>query len=87
MSEFLVKLEVDSAYVLGNSMGGYMAWEMALNDDKVKKLVLLNSMGYATEDIKPLLARLMTLPIADVFIKNGLPFGFAMAGAKKCFWG
>lgn len=85
MSEFLVKLEVDSAYVLGNSMGGYMAWELALNDDRVKKLVLLNSMGYATEDIKPLLARLMTLPIADIFIKNGLPLGFAKVGAKKCF--
>lgn len=85
ISLFLDNLEIDSAYILGNSMGGYMSWELALRDERVKKVVLLNSMGYSTQEIKPMLARLMTLPGSDFFIQKGMPMAFAKKGAQKCF--
>lgn len=85
ISHFLDSLEIDSAYILGNSMGGYMSWEFALRNEKVKKVVLLNSMGYSTQEIKPMLARLMTLPGSELFINKGMPMAFAKKGAQKCF--
>lgn len=46
-------LHVDSLYIIGNSLGGWVSWETAeRHPDKVKKLVLLNSAGYDIANIK-----------------------------------
>jgi pimeloyl-ACP methyl ester carboxylesterase len=40
-------LKVDTFYVAGNSLGGMVAWKMALhNPDRVKKLILVDAAGY-----------------------------------------
>ncbi|MFX0077203.1 MAG: alpha/beta fold hydrolase [Candidatus Hermodarchaeota archaeon] len=36
-------LEIDNAYVFGHSMGGYIAQELVLNYDRVKKLILCST--------------------------------------------
>jgi pimeloyl-ACP methyl ester carboxylesterase len=41
------QLKIDSFYVAGNSMGGQVAWTMALHHpEKVKKLILIDASGY-----------------------------------------
>jgi len=40
-------LRIDTFYVAGNSMGGHVAWHMALqNPERVKKIILVNAAGY-----------------------------------------
>lgn len=51
IADVLLKLNVDTCYMAGNSFGGHMAWSYAVNHpDKVKKLALLNSSGYPRGD-------------------------------------
>ncbi|MCF8277765.1 MAG: alpha/beta hydrolase [Flavobacteriales bacterium] len=51
IEDVLLKLNVDTCYMAGNSFGGYMAWSFAVNHpDKVKKLAVLNSSGYPRGD-------------------------------------
>lgn len=51
IEDVLLKLNVDTCYMAGNSFGGYMAWSYAVNHpDKVKKLAVLNSSGYPRGD-------------------------------------
>ena len=41
------QLKIDTFYVAGNSMGGQVAWKMALHHpEKVKKLILIDAAGY-----------------------------------------
>lgn len=47
IDDVLVKLNIDSCYMAGNSFGGYMTWSYAAkHPDKVKKIAILNSSGY-----------------------------------------
>ena len=51
-SHLITELELDSLYLVGNSLGGLLAWETALkHEDKVRKLVLLDAAGYSIDDI------------------------------------
>jgi pimeloyl-ACP methyl ester carboxylesterase len=44
-------LKIDTFYVAGNSMGGQVAWKMALrHPERVKKLVLVDAAGYIKMD-------------------------------------
>ena len=46
-SFLLDTLNIDSCYVMGNSLGGLMSWNLTVkHPDVVKKLVLFNSAGY-----------------------------------------
>lgn len=51
IDDVLVKLNVDSCYMAGNSFGGYMTWSYAVaHPEKVKKIAILNSSGYPRGD-------------------------------------
>lgn len=40
-------LHIDSFYVAGNSMGGHVTWQLALqNPERVKKIILVDAAGY-----------------------------------------
>ena len=55
-------LGVKSFSIAGNSMGGYISWNFALSyPEKVERLILLDSAGYAFE--KPMLLGLISMPI------------------------
>ncbi len=48
LSAFVDSMALDTFYLGGNSMGGSIAWHYALqHPEKVKKLILVNSSGYA----------------------------------------
>jgi len=59
LDEFLTKIDVDSCYIGGNSLGGAISWRYAaMYPEKVKKLILLDAGGYppANKDEEPPLA-------------------------------
>lgn len=51
VDDVLVKLDIDTCYMAGNSFGGYLTWSYAVkHPEKVKKIALLNSSGYPRGD-------------------------------------
>ncbi len=47
MKSFLDKLNVESCFMAGNSLGGYITWNFAAaNPEMVKKMILLDAAGY-----------------------------------------
>ncbi len=86
MKFFVDTLHLDSMYVVGNSMGGMMAWGMAEKDTlRVKKLVLLNAAGYDMDKIVKVGADLMNNKGLAYFFEKGLPLRMTTSGAEKCY--
>lgn len=51
LEHFLNHLGVHKCHIAGNSFGGWMSWEFALqHPNRVDKLVLINAAGYFTKD-------------------------------------
>ena len=49
------KIGVDDCHLIGNSLGGWMCWEYALRkQERINRLVLLNSAGYINDNNYPL---------------------------------
>ncbi len=82
---FINKLELDSVYIVGNSLGGYVAWETALRSNKkVKKLALLNAVGYNLEDLQSFLAKLMERKSIELILRNGVPKVLTKEAFARC---
>jgi pimeloyl-ACP methyl ester carboxylesterase len=66
LHKFLDSLGVNEHYMVGNSLGGWLAWEYTLDHpDKVKKLILIAAAGFITPDNPP-----KPLRIAQKFKKS-----------------
>jgi pimeloyl-ACP methyl ester carboxylesterase len=79
-------LHTDSVYMVGNSMGGMMAWNAALqHTDKVKKLVLIGSAGYELDKIAKGVSRMMNIPFMGLFYSKGMPLTMSEGGARKVY--
>ncbi len=84
---FLNELQLDSVYLMGNSMGGWMAWEAAVdNAHKVKKLALMCSAGYEMDKVSERAASLMKKKFVERVFSRGMPMYFSEDGAKKCYY-
>jgi len=78
-------LHLDSVYVMGNSMGGGVAWIAAADHpDKVKKLVLLNSAGYDVANVSGKLTMFKYKSVGHVF-DRGMPLFMSESGLEKCY--
>ncbi len=79
------ELGLDSLYLVGNSLGGYLSWETTLrNQDKVKKLVLLNAAGYSVRDYGSFFIKFSQTNLFKSIAKKGVPFFVAKKAAKRC---
>lgn len=59
--DFLERLELQKAVVVGNSLGGWIAMEMAVRDtSRIKSLVLVSPAGISVPDVRP----------ADIFLMS-----------------
>ncbi len=79
-------LKLDSLYVVGNSLGGWMGWELAATrPDKVKGLVLLGSAGYEIEKVKSNIGRIDMLDNAFFrkLAERGMPLWMSEGNAKR----
>lgn len=53
--QFMNALEINKFSIAGNSLGGWLTWELALaHEDRLNKMILLNSAGYITDKDYPL---------------------------------
>jgi len=78
-------LHLDSIFVIGNSMGGAVTWNLAIQRaDIVQKIVLLNSAGYDVAKVANKLALFKFKSFGKVFEK-GMPLFMSKTGLKKCY--
>jgi len=85
---FFDELKLDTFYVMGNSMGGWMAWEIAAaHSEKVKKLVLLSSAGYDMENVAKRLSFGMKASsgFVELLTQRGVPYAATKRNVEKCF--
>lgn len=85
--QFLIDtLSLDSLYVIGNSLGGMIAWNTAADhSDKVKKLVLLSPAGYELEQtLAP--GNIFRNPLAKQFALRGQFKFMTRSGLEKAFY-
>ncbi|HNM31831.1 MAG TPA: alpha/beta hydrolase [Chitinophagales bacterium] len=81
-------LHIDTCYVMGNSLGGLMSWNLAVNrPDVVKKLVLFNSAGYDMKAVmKTARADEFRNPIVQLVLKKGIPIFLTKNGMNRVFY-
>ena len=74
MGAMFDKLAIEKCVVAGNSFGGYVAWQTALVDPRVTKLVLVDAGGYPNPNAKmPLGFRLAKTPVINRLASYSLP--------------
>ncbi len=85
---FMDTLHVDTAYVMGNSLGGSMAWNLCVQHPEVfKKLVLFNSAGYEMDKvIKSANANLLRNDFVKNVTQKGLPELFTRIAVQRIFY-
>lgn len=72
---FLEKIGIEKCILMGNSLGGSIAWHFAVAyPHLIKKLVLIDATGFPTKNAQaPLAFRLAKIPIANELIKYITP--------------
>ncbi len=79
-------LNLDSFYVMGNSMGGWVAWQTSVESpEKVLGLVLLGSAGYEMEKVKAKAVKWLRFPFVVKALERGMPFSASEDAALRCW--
>lgn len=72
LDKFLTRLNVNKASIAGNSLGGYISWNYALQrPDRVEKLVLIDSAGYPQD--MPFIMNLASWPVVGEMSQLMMP--------------
>ncbi len=84
---FTQKIGLDSFHLAGNSLGGHIAWEFALDyPQQVKKLVLLDATGYPhPNDTPPLAFRIAQNPILNKLLLRITPRSLFVKSLKEVY--
>lgn len=70
IESFLKLLNVEQCHIAGNSLGGWLAWELALHNPKlVDRLVLISSAGFLDDRSIPLPFKMAKTPFVNRVIK------------------
>ena len=73
LSKFLDQLGIDKCNIAGSSLGGWLAWEIALRkSDRVNKLVLVASAGFMEELSIPLPFKMARTPVIGKVMKYAI---------------
>ena len=74
LNNFVAAIGIDSFYLAGNSLGGFISWEFALAYPyKVKKLVLVDASGFPRKEPLPLGIRMAKYPISGELLLKVTP--------------
>ncbi len=66
MDDFITQMEIDSFHLAGNSLGGNIAWNYALeHPEKVQKLILVDASGLPTGKPKPWIFKMANIPVLN----------------------
>ena len=88
IDDMLVKLNVDSCYMAGNSFGGYMTWSYAVkHPEKVKKIAILDAGGYPRGDQPtPISFKLQKLDWLKPVLTHLTPKALVRKGVKVVYY-
>ncbi len=71
---FLMKLDVKEFDLVGNSLGGWVAWAYAAKyPEHVNRLVLIDAAGLFEVKDGPMVVKLMRGPFGKIYLKSGVP--------------
>ena len=86
LTAFLARLGVEKVHLAGSSLGGRIAWQLALDyPEKVKSLTLLNALGYPQERW-PLPIEMAQWPIMNKVMANVSPRFMYASGLKDVYY-
>lgn len=84
VSTVIRHLDLDSVNLVGNSMGGYVSWEMAIRyPELVGKLVLVDAAGYQLEEIGGTFINLSRTRFYKWVSRKGVPYRLARIMASR----
>ena len=85
LKTFLNELQIDSAHVVGSSLGGRIAWQFALqHPNRVQTLGLMNALGYPQERWPPPI-QMAQWPVFDEVMKRFSPRFMYEIGLKDVY--
>ncbi len=84
---FLTKLNIDSMYLAGNSLGGNIAWHYTTDHpEKVAKLILVDPSGYSIKGKQPWVFKLARAPVLNSIIKYFTPKSLIENNLKQVYF-
>ncbi|HFA50134.1 MAG TPA: alpha/beta hydrolase [Bacteroidetes bacterium] len=87
LNRFLQKINVDSFYLAGNSLGGRIAWNYAAAyPQQIKKLILIDAAGAPNDKGLPLVFKLARNPVSAVLFRYVLPKSFIEKNMKEVYF-
>ena len=87
IKDALTSLNIEKYHLIGNSLGGWISWDLATKQDtNLLSLTLLNSAGYGMDKVKEKVSGWMTGPISAFVFKKGVPYRFSQSNAERCMW-
>jgi len=87
LKTFLERLEIDSIYLAGSSLGGNIAWNYTVNyPAQVKKLILIDAAGMPKKGEIPLVFKLAKNPLTSWILKKVLPRSFIEKNIEEVYY-
>lgn len=84
LNAFITSLYISSCAMVGNSLGGYLSWNYALDHpDKVSKIILIDSVGYNQRF--PWLISFASAPVIRPFARRMMPRFFFDAATRQVY--
>lgn len=87
MKAMLDHFGIEHCVLVGNSFGGWVAWETALAEPgRVDRLVLVDSAGYRLESLSvPIGFRIAKIPVLNQLLKVTLPRGMVESSLRNVY--
>ncbi|GAA4271486.1 alpha/beta hydrolase [Aquimarina gracilis] len=87
LTKFFSKLQIDSLYLAGNSLGGNIAWNYAADhQNNVKKLILIDPSGYPTGKKPSFIFRIAKTPILNSIVRYITPKSIIRKNLKQVYF-
>lgn len=86
MKDFIPDVVGDTFFVMGNSMGGWMAWEIAaVMPEKISGMVLLCAAGYEMDKVVNTVVPLLRLKPVQFVLSRGMPLAISKKNLKNLY--
>jgi len=87
VAALLDRLGIDRTDVAGNSLGGHIAWRLALAEpDRIRRLVLIDAAGYASSDGRPVnVLDAGRVPVIKSMLRRVTPKGLIEQGLRDVY--
>ena len=86
LHQFLAKMEIDKFYLVGNSLGGNIAWNYAAEyPEKIEKLILVDASGLPTNKPQPTIFKMAKTPVLSSLFLYVTPKIFIKKNMKEVY--